>query len=344
MVGEVRAEVADELGLPAGVKVLGGVNDNHAVALGTGALEEGRAGVSMGTTANISALVDGLKTDLARRLSAMPSPLPGRNMVMAENGMGGKVLELALRQIFFPHAEDGLDGRFAALERTATAIPPGAGGLLFLPWINGAGSPGQDARARAGFLNISVDTTHGHMMKSVLEGLAFNLRWLNDAVENFVETRHPFRKTFEQLTIGDTLITKSREVTLDDIEHFAAFTGDNFYAHMDEEAAAKNPFFDGRVAHGYLIVSFAAGLFVDPDFGPVLANYGLDELRFAQPVNYGDVLQVRLTCKQKTLRADKGYGEVRWDTEVTNQDNDIVAQYDVLTMVATDEHWASVSA
>ena len=127
-----------------------------------------------------------------------------------------------------------------------------------------------------------------------------------------------------------------------DIQHFADFTGDTFYAHTDEEAAAKNPFFDGRVAHGYLIVSFAAGLFVDPDFGPVLANYGIDDLRFAQPVNYGDTLRVRLTCKQKTLRAGTGYGEVRWDTEVTNQDGEVVAQYDVLTMVATDEHWASV--
>jgi oxepin-CoA hydrolase/3-oxo-5,6-dehydrosuberyl-CoA semialdehyde dehydrogenase len=120
------------------------------------------------------------------------------------------------------------------------------------------------------------------------------------------------------------------------------FTGDNFYAHTDEEAAAKNPFFDGRVAHGYLILSFAAGLFVDPDFGPVLANYGVDDLRFAQPVNYGDTLKVRLCCKQKTLRADSGYGEVRWDSEVTNQDDEVVAQYDVLTMVATDEHWESV--
>ena len=127
-----------------------------------------------------------------------------------------------------------------------------------------------------------------------------------------------------------------------EIQHFAEFTGDTFYAHTDEEAAAKNPFFDGRVAHGYLIVSFAAGLFVDPDFGPVLANYGVDDLRFAKPVNYGDSLKVRLTCKQKTLRAGTGYGEVRWDAEVTNQDDEIVAQYDVLTMVATDEQWASV--
>jgi oxepin-CoA hydrolase/3-oxo-5,6-dehydrosuberyl-CoA semialdehyde dehydrogenase len=148
---------------------------------------------------------------------------------------------------------------------------------------------------------------------------------------------HPFRKTFEELAVGDTLHTASRQVTLDDINHFAEFTGDNFYAHMDEESAKKNPFFDGRVAHGYLIVSFAAGLFVDPDFGPVLANYGLDDLRFAQPLNHGDTLSVRLTCKQKTLREGSGYGEVRWDTEVTNQDDEIVASYDVLTMVATTE-------
>ena len=110
----------------------------------------------------------------------------------------------------------------------------------------------------------------------------------------------------------------------------------------DEEAAAKNPFFEGRVAHGYLIVSFAAGLFVDPDFGPVLANYGVDNLRFLTPLNYGETMSARLTCKQKTLRGDSGYGEVRWDAEVTNQDDEIVAQYDVLTMVATNEHWESV--
>ncbi len=89
-------------------------------------------------------------------------------------------------------------------------------------------------------------------------------------------------------------------------------------------------------------MSFAAGLFVDPDFGPVLANYGVDDLRFAQPVNVGDSLKVRLTCKQKTLRIDSGYGEVRWDTEVTNQDGDIVAAYDVLTMVATQAEWDKV--
>ncbi len=187
-----------------------------------------------------------------------------------------------------------------------------------------------------------------YMQRTALQGSPATLarignRWIRGGTENDPGV-HPFRKTFEQLEIGDTLHTDAREVTLDDIDHFAEFTGDKFYAHTDEEAARKNPFFDGRVAHGYLIVSFAAGLFVDPDFGPVLANYGVDELRFTQPVNYGDSLKVRLTCKQKTLREGSGYGEVRWDTEVSNQNDEIVAAYDVLTMVATDEHWASVNS
>ncbi len=86
--------------------------------------------------------------------------------------------------------------------------------------------------------------------------------------------------------------------SLEDIEHFAKFTGDTFYAHMNEAAAKRNPFFEGRVAHGYLIVSFAAGLFVDPDEGPVLANYGVDNLRFLTPVNAGDALKVQLTAKE----------------------------------------------
>ncbi len=120
---------------------------------------------------------------------------------------------------------------------------------------------------------------------------------------------------------------------LEDIEHFAEFTGDTFYAHMDEEAARANPFFDGRVAHGYLIVSLAAGLFVQPDPGPVLANYGVDNLRFLTPVYPGDELTVTLTCKQISPREGE-YGEVRWDADVTKQDGSSVAKYDVLTMVA----------
>lgn len=149
---------------------------------------------------------------------------------------------------------------------------------------------------------------------------------------------HPFRKPLSDLRIGDAVESAEREVTLDDIEVFANFTGDTFYAHMDEESAAANPFFPGRVAHGYLLVSWAAGLFVDPEPGPVLANSGLENLRFVTPVSPGDRIRVALTAKQITPRETDEYGEVRWDAVIRNQDDEIVAQYDVLTLVA--KTWA----
>jgi len=146
--------------------------------------------------------------------------------------------------------------------------------------------------------------------------------------------RTRFRKPFAQLAIGDTFNSAEREVTVEDIERFAELSGDRFYAHMDEAQAARNPLFGGRVAHGYFLVSAAAGLFVDPPYGPVLANFGIDSLRFTKPVKPGDRIKVRLTCKEKSLRAGAGYGEVRWDTAITNQHGEAVANYDVLTMVS----------
>lgn len=153
---------------------------------------------------------------------------------------------------------------------------------------------------------------------------------------------HPFRKSLAELKIGDQIVTRARKVTKEDVEHFAEFTGDTFYAHMDSEAARANPFFEDRVAHGYLIASFAAGLFVDPDPGPVLANYGVDNLRFLTPVYFGDALKVRLTCKEINPRENAEHGEVRWDCQVTNQSDEVVAQYDVLTMVAKE--WPVVAS
>lgn len=158
-------------------------------------------------------------------------------------------------------------------------------------------------------------------------------RWVTGAPRGASDL-HPFRKSLAQLRIGDHVTAGPRVVTMADIEHFAEFTGDTFYAHLDEEAATANPFFGGRVAHGYLVVSFAAGLFVQPDPGPVLANYGLENLRFLTPVFPGDELTVTLTCKQITPREDQDYGEVRWDADVTNQKDESVAKYDVLTLVA----------
>jgi oxepin-CoA hydrolase/3-oxo-5,6-dehydrosuberyl-CoA semialdehyde dehydrogenase len=160
-------------------------------------------------------------------------------------------------------------------------------------------------------------------------------RWVAGA-PHLSDSVHPFRKYLEELRIGDTLVTEPRTVTLEDIERFADLSGDHFYAHMDAEAAAANPLFGARVAHGYFLVSAAAGLFVDPDPGPVLANYGLDNLRFLTPVYPGDTLTVTMTCKEKKARQTEDYGEVRWDLQITQQDGNTVATYDVLTLVAKE--------
>jgi oxepin-CoA hydrolase/3-oxo-5,6-dehydrosuberyl-CoA semialdehyde dehydrogenase len=208
----------------------------------------------------------------------------------------------------------------------------------------GHGSPlpvlvhGGPGRAGGGEELGGMRAVKHYMQRTAVQGAPWLLsevtgRWMQGAKAR-QDGVHPFRKSLAELEIGDQLVTASRTVTLEDIEHFAHFTGDTFYAHMDEEAAKANPFFDGRVAHGYLIVSFAAGLFVDPAPGPVLANYGVDSLRFLTPVNPGDTLQVTLTCKQINPRETEEYGEVRWDCTVSNQDAQLVAQYDVLTMVA----------
>jgi len=158
---------------------------------------------------------------------------------------------------------------------------------------------------------------------------AISQQYIPDAPKHFVEA-HPFRKRMRDLHIGDTLKTASRTVTIADIEHFAEFTGDNFYAHMDEEAAKASPIFEGRVAHGYLILSFAAGLFVDPDPGPVLANTGLENLRFLTPLYPGDSMRVELTVRSKSLKSDDE-GVVKWAVEIFKQNDELVATYDLLT-------------
>lgn len=155
------------------------------------------------------------------------------------------------------------------------------------------------------------------------------------------EAIHPFRKPLSELRIGDQFASDLREVRLEDISAFAQSTGDTFYAHTNEEAATANPFFPRIVAHGYLLVSWAAGLFVEPAPGPVLANTGLENLNFATPVTYGDSIRVTLTAKQITPRETDEYGEVRWDTVLHNQHGEVVATYDVLTRVAKEvPDWA----
>jgi oxepin-CoA hydrolase/3-oxo-5,6-dehydrosuberyl-CoA semialdehyde dehydrogenase len=254
-------------------------------------------------------------------------------IALANRGMGS--LALSLFTFDQKVAEEfvlgagAYHGRMMILDRTSAKESTGHGSPLPVLVHGGPG------RAGGGEEMGGVRGVTHYMQRTALQGSPAMLstimkQWLPGAPKVEGEV-HPFRKRISELAIGTTLKTDSRVVTLDDIEHFAAFTGDNFYAHMDEEAAKANPIFDGRVAHGYLILSFAAGLFVDPAPGPVLANTGLENLRFLTPLYPGDSMRVELTVKSKSVRNEE-MGEVRWAVYVFNQKDEIVASYDLLTM------------
>ena len=230
-------------------------------------------------------------------------------------------------------------GRILVLDRTDAKEAAAAGGHGSPLPVLVHGGPG---RAGGGEELGGIRAVLHHLQRTALQGspdmlTAITGRWTAGA-ERRVSDVHPFRKSLADLRVGDTIESAEREVTLEDIGHFAEFTGDTFYAHTDPEAAAANPLFGGIVAHGYLVVSLAAGLFVDPDPGPVLANFGVDSLRFLTPVRAGDAIRVTLTVKQITPRTSADYGEVRWDATVVNREGDPVATYDVLTLVA--KTWA----
>ena len=262
--------------------------------------------------------------------------MPYKNMddaiALANRGRGSLVLSL------FTHSPDAArefvqgaaayHGRMLVIDRTNAAESTGHGSPLPVLVHGGPG------RAGGGEEMGGVRGVKHYMQRTALQSspamiAAITEQYIPGAPKHEIDV-HPFRKRMSELHIGDTLKTKSRTVTLDDIERFADFTGDNFYAHMDEEAAKASPVFEGRVAHGYLILSFAAGLFVDPDPGPVLANTGLENLRFLAPLYPGDSMRVELTVRAKSIKSEET-GQVRWAVEVFNQRDELVATYDLLT-------------
>ncbi len=152
-----------------------------------------------------------------------------------------------------------------------------------------------------------------------------------------LDEKHPFKKYFEELEIGDSVHTAARLIQDADINHFAEISGDHFYAH-DEHGSFENTMFEKRVAHGYFILSAAAGLFVDAAKGPVLLNYGIDECRFLKPVYAGTTIAVRFTCKEKTAQDIKDEndipkGIVKWWVDVYDETGDSVMIATILTMV-----------
>lgn len=225
-------------------------------------------------------------------------------------------------------------GRLMVLDRTSAKESTGHGSPL--PNLV-HGGPG---RAGGGEEMGGVRGVLHYMQRTAVQGSPSMLtavmdQWMQGA-EQRTDAVHPFRKAFDELKIGETLITGTRTFMQQDVEAFAELSGDHFYAHMDDDAARAG-IFERRVVHGYLVLAAAAGLFVDPAPGPVLANYGLDNLRFVKPVYFGDTIHVRLTCKQKTAKDTPPdgppQGVVAWDVEVFNQADEPVAIYTILTLV-----------
>ncbi|MBV9889323.1 MAG: phenylacetic acid degradation bifunctional protein PaaZ, partial [Rhizobacter sp.] len=227
-------------------------------------------------------------------------------------------------------------GRLLVLDRDAAGESTGHGSPLPMlkhggPGRAGGGEELGGIRAVKHFLQRAAVQGTPTMLAAVTGEYVRGAARQDDGV-------HPFRKHFEELAIGDSLLTHRRTVSEADIVAFGGISGDFFYMHFDE-IAAKESEFGKRIAHGYFVLSAAAGLFVSPAPGPVLANYGLDTLRFVKPVAIGDTIRARLTCKRKIDRNRKdakgrGQGVVAWDVEVTNQDDELVASYDILTLVA----------
>ncbi len=261
-------------------------------------------------------------------------------LALAARGQGSLVGTLATKTpaiaARFVPAAAALHGRILVLDREAAVESTGHGSPL--PVLK-HGGPG---RAGGGEELGGVRAVRHYLQRTAVQGsptmlAAVTGEYVRGAAR--IETDvHPFRRHFEDLQVGESLLTHRRTVSEADIVNFGGLSGDYFYMHFDAIAAAETAF-GKRIAHGYFVLSAAAGLFVSPAPGPVLANYGLDTLRFIKPVGIGDTIRARLTAKRKIDRNRKdangqGQGVVAWDVEVTNQDDELVASYDILTLVA----------
>jgi oxepin-CoA hydrolase / 3-oxo-5,6-dehydrosuberyl-CoA semialdehyde dehydrogenase len=231
-------------------------------------------------------------------------------------------------------------GRILILNRDAQKESTGHGAPMPLMTHGGPGRAGggeEMGGMRGIFHYLQRVALQGHptMLSQVTQSYQVGGAYLEKDV-------HPFKKHFEDLEIGETLITAKHTVTEADISNFANVSGDNFYAHTDVTALEGTPF-TGRVAHGYFILSKAAGLFVDAKKGPVLLNYGIEECRFTKPVYPNMTIGVRFTCKEKIdtekkTEDDVAKGIVKWLVDVYDETGETVALATILTMVKKREN------
>jgi xylulokinase len=198
-VGAILPKVAEEVGLALGTQVYSGLNDTQAVAVGTGTFQNGRGAVNIGTTSQVLAHLGRKASDLEHSLVSSPSPISGSYVAIAENGIGAKALDHFLTNVALandPLGDHHTDGGFDRVDETVRDVEPGSGNLIYLPWLAGAQAPSSNPNARGGFLNLSLGTTRAHMVRSILEGVAYNLRWLLPVVEQFTE------KTFDEVAFS----------------------------------------------------------------------------------------------------------------------------------------------
>lgn len=230
----------------------------------------------------------------------------------------------------------GMHGRLHINHRESAAESTGHGSPM--PHLV-HGGPG---RAGGGEEMGGIRGVLHYMQRTAIQGAPTTITKITQVYQSGAANRqdliHPFRKYFDELEIGDTLYTHKRTITEADIVNFANVSWDHFYAHTDV-TALDGSLFEKRVAHGYFILSAAAGLFVDPARGPVLANYGLEDCRFTKPVYAGATIQVKLTVKEKIAQEQKTpedtpRGIVKWLVEVFDENNEMVAVATILTLVA----------
>lgn len=192
VLGTLQPEVARELDLPSATQVVMGTCDGHAATLGAGCVADRDGYFYVGTTAWLSCHVSRKKTDLAHMLYTAPAALPGRYMIGAEQGHAGRCLEWLKDSLLFPGQNSAAaDDGYRILNDEAAAVPAGSDGLIFTPWINGVLAPHEDPSTRSAFFNQTAHTTRGHYARAVMEGVAYNLRWLKGHVEHFIGRRFP---------------------------------------------------------------------------------------------------------------------------------------------------------
>ncbi len=191
ILGTLKKEVADELGLRPDVKVIGGTPDVQAAAVGSGAVDDFSAHLYIGTSSWLTCHVPFKKTDLISGIASLPSAIPDRYFVANEQETAGACLMYLRDNLFFPKDELGdaeaMPDVYRRFDRMVRGVPAGSNGVIFTPWLYGERTPIDDHNVRAGFYNQSLKTTRADLVRAVFEGVAFNSRWLLDCVERFIK-------------------------------------------------------------------------------------------------------------------------------------------------------------